>query len=436
MKPFLRACAELPCAALALLLYPLFALAGRISTGRRRTSRALPRLLWGATPILTIATGSEAMRRRGYESLDLVFRPYSIYSQFTVSLERWARFLPVRVALPFLAFLWALPRFDVFFGFYDGGLLTGTILAPLEWKLLRWAGKLSILSAYGSDVRTEKATRALGEFCCCTDCDKRVLYCACRDEIGLPRVARARRDAAAWLSMGDMIEYTPDSRNDLFYWPIEVAALPAAEAAAHDGPVRVVHAANHRMFKGTRFLEQAIAELRAEGLAIELDIVERVTNDEVRRRTARADIVAEQFLIGWFGYFAVEAMALGKPVISFVRKPEYLPSGVDCPVVSADPRTLKETLRALALDPCRRQALGEAGRRFAERIFSLEAFGARMDEFVRSLWFPHPIRAAATPPARAPLTSAALAPGTFAVAAPPGAQDPAGTPAAAGSAAR
>lgn len=390
MKGLLKRAAELPLCVPFFFFYPIAALLGRAATARRRALGQLPRLVWGATPILTIATSSRAMRMRGYESTDLVFRPYHIFSRFTVNLERWARWKIARLVLPFAAFLWALPRFDAFHGFYDGGLLAGTILAPLEWRLLRWAGKLVLVAAYGADVRTEQRTRALGSYCCCTDCDKKVRYCVCLEEDGRARVERALRHADACLSMGDMIEYTGASRNEQFYWPIDPAEWPEVGVRDHDGPVRIVHAANHRMFKGTRFLEQAVAELRAEGLAVELDIVEKVSNDEARRRTEAADIVAEQFLIGYFGYFAVEAMALGKPVVSFVRRPEYLPAGEECPIVSANPDTLKAELRALVLDAPRRRALGKAGRRFVERVFSLEAFGARMDALYRSLWFGAP----------------------------------------------
>lgn len=368
------------------LAYPVSAVLGRVSTAVRRRRGLLPRLVWGPTPILTIATSCRAMRRLGYESVDVVYEPYAIFARFGVNLQAWHRRRLARPFLPYAVFLWALLRFDVFHAFYDGGFLRDTPWADLEWRLLRWAGKLGIASAYGADVRTESRTRALGEYVACTDCDKPGTYCVCNEELGRARVARALRDAAVCLSMGDMLEYTGGSRNDLFYWPIDLDDWPEVGAEPHGGPVRIVHASNHRMFKGTRFLEQAVAELRTEGLALELDIVERVTNDEARRRYAAADIVAEQFLIGYFGYFAVEAMALGKPVLTFVRKPGYLPAGEECPIVSASPTTLKAELRRLALDGERRRTLGRAGRRFVERVFSLEAFGRRMDALYRSLW--------------------------------------------------
>ena len=51
-------------------------------------------------------------------------------------------------------------------------------------------------------------------------------------------------------------------------------------------------------------------------LPVELDIVEGVPHDEARERYARADIVVDQLNAGWHGVFALEAMALGKPVVT------------------------------------------------------------------------------------------------------------------------
>ena len=79
-------------------------------------------------------------------------------------------------------------------------------------------------------------------------------------------------------------------------------------------------------------------------------------------------------------------MALGKPVIAYIRKPEaYLPRGLECPIVSANPDTLKQALMTLIQDPHRRYELGIKGRRYVEQVFSLERVGERMDKLYRRL---------------------------------------------------
>ena len=56
-------------------------------------------------------------------------------------------------------------------------------------------------------------------------------------------------------------------------------------------------------------------------------------------------------------------MALGKPVLCFLndRFRPFHPEWEECPIVNADPDTLTDELRELALDPARRRELGARG---------------------------------------------------------------------------
>ena len=128
----------------------------------------------------------------------------------------------------------------------------------------------------------------------------------------------------------------------------------------------VVHAPTDRSIKGTRHVVDAVERLRAEGAPVRLDLIEGLTHDQVRARTAAADVVVDQLMIGWYGGFAVEAMALGRPLVCFIREEEN-PFGAALPIVRASPSTLVERLRELLRDPARRREAGQAGRRFVER---------------------------------------------------------------------
>jgi len=189
-----------------------------------------------------------------------------------------------------------------------------------------------------------------------------------------------------------MIEYVPGSNNSLFFWPVDLAADGGRKYRAalpiFNGPrtVRIVHAPNHRMFKGTRFLEQAVAELEREGEPVELVLVERVPNRKAVEIYRSADIIFDQCLTGFHGYFALEGMALGKPVMCFIRKPaEYLLHPEECPIINTHPATLKEDIRRLVRDPAQLTAAGEQGRRYVEKYFTLEAFAGRLDQVYREL---------------------------------------------------
>ena len=143
-----------------LALYPAFLGVSWISTLSRRLSGRKPRVVWGPTPILTIAESSELLKRLGYPSTTVVFTTYYIRDQFDVNLKRAIENPAVGYWLPNAVYLWSLLRFDVFHYFYDGGLWSGlNIVSPARWlelPLLRLAGKRIVASAYGADVRVRE----------------------------------------------------------------------------------------------------------------------------------------------------------------------------------------------------------------------------------------------------------------------------------------
>jgi glycosyltransferase involved in cell wall biosynthesis len=359
--------------------------ASRVRRWHRRRSGHLPAVLWGPAPIISNRYATRAERLYGYRSDTLVYLVYRINQRddFDVRLDRARRLPGVGWLVPYGAFLWAGLRYDHFGCLYDGGLLGGPGLA-LELPLLRLAGKGVLVCPYGGDARVASATRERGPWHAYSDIpvgeedsDERAVR---------RRLALFGRWADVVLGCADLVEDLPrlDGVLALPFDTTDWRPVPEVD----DGVVTVVHAPNHRHYKGTRFLEAAIEQLRAEGLPVELVVVEGLTNDEARAVFSRADIVADQFLIGAYGLFGLEAMALGKPVLCRLddRFRPYHPEWEECPIVSADPDTLLDELRRLALDPARRQALGARGPEYVRRYHSLEAVGAMLDGIHRRLW--------------------------------------------------
>jgi glycosyltransferase involved in cell wall biosynthesis len=135
------------------------------------------------------------------------------------------------------------------------------------------------------------------------------------------------------------------------------------------GEQTVVHAPSRRGPKGTAEVIAAVGALRSRGLPVRLDLVEGVRREEALARCARADIAVDQLHLGWYGGFAVEAMALGKPVLCHIseERPAESPFHVELPIARTTAATLERDLLALLEDPARRSRLGAEGRRFVER---------------------------------------------------------------------
>ena len=96
----------------------------------------------------------------------------------------------------------------------------------------------------------------------------------------------------------------------------------------------------------------------------------------------QADIVVDQLNAGWYGLFAIECMALGKPVVGFLHEEAVQRTneafGVDVPIVSATAETLREHLRALVADPAERRRIGQASRAYVEQVHDVEQIADRL----------------------------------------------------------
>ena len=124
-------------------------------------------------------------------------------------------------------------------------------------------------------------------------------------------------------------------------------------------------------------------------LPVDLEIVEGLPHDEARERYARADIVVDQLNAGWHGVFALEAMALGKPVVSHL-KPDVVERsaegyGVRVPIVPATKETLADALRPLVEETALRRELGAAGRAYVEQVHDIDRIADRLIDIYAQL---------------------------------------------------
>jgi glycosyltransferase involved in cell wall biosynthesis len=367
---------------------------------RRRNGHL--RSVWGVTPILTLPLLARADRLLGLQSESMVYVTYYITRSFDRRLSRshdWIlRHHPTLYRTYCeLVFLLALPRYDIFHYFYDRGLMAPQQrygIHPDELHYLQSTGRQLYTYAYGADVRERSATLALGDWNFCRECADPGMHCVCNsDELAasmrqLPQVARAMH------AMGDMLTYVPNPSH-LHYWPIDMARIPAAEPARLwrvGMPLVVAHAPNHGHFKGTKYVLQAVEQLRGEGVPIELKLVQGVPNTEVLELFWQADVVLDQLVGGFYGYTALEAMALGKPVISYVRTSELALPG--CPIINATPDTIVQVLRDLCAGSYDLEALAQQGAAYARDHNSIEAVARRLAQvYLRTADLPASVRA-------------------------------------------
>ncbi|WP_076858916.1 glycosyltransferase [Bradyrhizobium mercantei] len=368
-----------------------FATRTLIAKARRATERRLARgkvrTLWASTPILTLPLLARCDRMLGFHSSSLVFNTYYVTRSFDINLilfEGFLRLTRSKGALGLfrrLVLAWAMLRFDIFNYFYDRGLMLSDGrygIHPEELDLLAKSGKRLYTYAYGADVRARDLTLKLGQPNLCEECPSPGKFCVCTDEMHASSIDRLKGRATAQLAMGDMVAYVPGSR-DMHYWPIDATRLIASPPVYRPGDIlKVAHAPNHGHFKGTRLLIDAIDRLVKEGETIELVSVQGVPNKKVIELFGAAHVVADQFVAGFHGYTALEAMAMAKPVLCFLRNDQMMIDPATCPIINTRPDEIYDVLKRCLRGELDLNAIGKAGRRYVEAHYSLQAVAARL----------------------------------------------------------
>ena len=287
-------------------------------------------------------TNVQALRRKGIDARLVVFNTQPAHPEADEDLHLPPGPAWRRQAMQFRALAKLLPSTDVFHFYF------GLTLVPkrIQFPILKAARKKSVFHFVGSDIRGKSP-----------------------NELAYGRLADAQivgsYDAARWIPGAEVV---PPG--------IDLSAIEPVPPRA-DAPVRVAHAALSRRRKGTELVVAACEEL-----GLELDVIENVRHDEVGPRLARADIVVDQLNSGWYGLFAIEAMAYGKPVVGYIHDEAATRTaaafGVDLPIVRTTKETLAADLRPLLESAEERRARGAAGRSYVERVHDADKMADRL----------------------------------------------------------
>lgn len=343
-----------------------------------------PHLVWGSTPIINNSYWSRAMTDGGFKSETYTESFYSSINKRgdwdRVLLEEY-NFLPYRLR-PFLAFAHALFRYDVFFIPFTGFFLGNTPLNKFQALFLKIARKKIVVIPYGADSYIYGRIRS-------TETIHGLL-------ISYPLAAKSQlriaSDVDYWVSKADAVIPGVMGLDGFGRWDVLAPSSLTLDLNAWRRSVRlsnadgstkaviVAHAPNHRGFKGTEFVLNAIKQLQNEGLKVELKLLENLQNTEVKRiLVEEVDLLVEQLIFTGHGLNGLEGMACGLPTVSNLESDIYLTPMRrwsffgECPLVSASPETVLDVLRKLITRPQLRHELGSAGRAYVEKYHGFDS---------------------------------------------------------------
>lgn len=376
--------------------YLLVCLVAAVLIRLLRSSAHPIRLVWGSAPIINNCYWSDTLKDAGFSSETFT----GTFSSRINKRSDWDRILDeeyrflTKPLKNYYAFLESLFRYDVFFISFRGFFLGNTVLWRFQSFFLKLAGKKIVMIPYGGDAYVYRRINS-------TALQHALM-------MSYPLAAREQGSIAEqveyWCKHGDVVIPGLMAPDGFGRWDVLCPPLcldledwkPSQKNSSADGvfgKVIIVHAPNHRGFKGTEFVMDAVDQLKAEGLSVELILIEGQQNSEVREifRT-EADILVEQLIFPGHGLNAIEGLASGLPVISNLEDEAYLlpfrrwSYFSECPIASAAPENVAEVLRKLVTRPELRRELGKAGRVYAEKYHGGESAKFLFGEVIEYLF--------------------------------------------------
>lgn len=261
------------------------------------------------------------------------------------------------------------------------------IYAALNWSLelplLKYLGKVVAVTYQGDDARQGDYSREHFEYSIATEVDE-TYYNSRTDAAKRKRIDRFAKYADLIYALNpDLLHVLPTRAKFLPYAHVDPAEWQPSSAPVERSRRLIVHAPSHRAAKGTEFLLAAVERLRGEGEVFDFQLVEGLQRSEARAIYERADLVVDQLLAGWYGGFATEAMALGKPVICYLREGDlkFIPADMrrELPIISANPANIEDVLRDWINRPTADiRAQGVKSRQFVERWHDPSKIAAEM----------------------------------------------------------
>ena len=335
----------------------------------------------GPFPIISHPYHKKALELYGYKVQTFVDKVYFITDKFDIRYDGIFRG-SLWIFLHYFLFAKVIFSYRCIYMYFSGGPLHATsFLWKLEPFLLKLAGLKTVLMPYGSDIQDmSKSPNLLFKHAMSLD------YPA--SKYRRTQVIARTEMWTAWadhiISGCEWVDYM--SHWDtlmLSHFAINTDVWKPDEAEKTDSAtLKILHAPNHRNIKGSNFFIKAVEELKAEGENIELVMLEKVPNEKIKEAISAVDIVADQLIIGWYAMFAIEAMAMGKPVLCYIREDLeklYIAAGLiqdnELPLVKCDTINVKEKLKELIKNKELIRIIGCKSRKYVVKYHSLSVIG-------------------------------------------------------------
>lgn len=333
----------------------------------------------GPEPLVNNVYHKKALKIAGLQAETFVNQLYFITNNFDYiplnGMKLWDFLL-----IDYWLFVRSIFRYKCIYIYFNGGsLFRQPMVKWLEPYLYNLSGVKIVVMPYGGDIQElNRTSNLIFKNNVITDYPAHGLR---RKRIE-NQIDRWTRHADHVISGCDWIEYMNHwDTLTLGHFSIDTEKWVPAEdyEVCKDGILRVLHAPNHRGIKGTKHVIRAVKNLQERGYKIELKMLEGVSNEKVLEVMQYVDVVVDQLIIGWYAMFAMEAMALSKPTLCFIRQDfeeMYIEAELlnenELPLINCNFSTIEKELEKLCLNIGQLKDIGINSRIYVHKKHSLQ----------------------------------------------------------------
>jgi len=284
-------------------------------------------------------------------------------------------------------FIRSIIRYDIFIFYFGRSLfpwrdIKNNDFLPIYFDLyiLKLLKKKMIMNYVGSEIRCSQLTNKLlglkTKYIFCEKCEYGE-YEECLDSIKRRReikmvekyidfIFASKKNIGSKLLMREFIQIVV---------PINLDKWTMPEITKNKIPI-IIHAPSERNVKGTEQVLEAVNKLKR-AYSFEFLLCENMQNEILMESLKRSDIVLDQFVWGGgYGRFAIESMALGKPVLTYIKclskkqQQGILPK--DLPIVNTSAEKIFDNVKYLLEHPEERKIIGDKSRKYVEKYHDIE----------------------------------------------------------------
>ena len=274
-----------------------------------------------------------------------------------LKIDKTKKYMFPLYALKMEAFAWnAAKKYDILHSHYGYSLLPYN----MDVNILKKKNKKIFVEFHGSDIRNA-FNEVPYKYIHFEKTNQRN-----REKVQHRRLRLLKAADGVILHDIELIPHLPEINIPIYIVPLRLDLtkfVPIYPEPLKKKPV-IVHAPSKRSGKGTKEIMIALKSVKHD---FELILVEGKTQEEAIEIYKKADIIIDQISVGSYGVFAIESMALGKPVITYISDELRKSFPESLPIVSAGFENLSETIDDLIQDGEKRHNLGIQGREYAMR---------------------------------------------------------------------